>query len=98
MEPPFTYNSFNLLHVMKKMILLAAAMAATLPGIAQTDTIQYRTFQGYLNPHERGTIHIPDILGYRTSRPTCTCTRIRATVEWLPISEFGKPIRRDWTL
>ena len=77
---------------MKKMILLAAAMAATLPGIAQTDTIQYRTFQGYLNPHERGTIHIPDILGYRT------CTRIRATVEWLPTSEFGKPIRRDWTL
>ena len=48
------------------MILLAAAMAATLPGKAQTDTIQYRTFQGYLNPHERGTIHIPDILGYRT--------------------------------
>lgn len=66
MEPPFTYNSFNLLHFMKKMILLAAAMATTLPGIAQTDTIQYRTFQGYLNPHERGTIHIPDILGYRT--------------------------------
>lgn len=66
MDPPFTYNSFNLLHVMKKMILLAATMAATLPGIAQTDTIQYRTFQGYLNPHERGTIHIPDILGYRT--------------------------------
>ena len=45
MEPPFTYNSFNLLHFMKKMILLAAAMATTLPGIAQTDTIQYRTFQ-----------------------------------------------------
>ena len=46
---------------MKKIILLAAAMAATLPGKAQTDTIQYRTFQGYLNPHERGTIHIPSL-------------------------------------
>lgn len=98
MEPPFTYNSFNLLHVMKKMILLAAAMAATLPGIAQTDTIQYRTFQGYLNPHERGPSTFPTYSVTVPSRPTCTCTRIRATVEWLPISEFGKPIRRDWTL
>lgn len=51
---------------MKKHILLAIALIATSSCLAQTDTIQYRTFKGYLNQHNRGTIHIPDILGYRT--------------------------------
>ena len=51
---------------MKKHILLAIALITTSSCLAQTDTIQYRTFKGYLSQHNRGTIHIPDILGYRT--------------------------------